>query len=282
VISVIWNALLLLAPTAVLMWLWHAADRRDGAPALSLRAFGAGALAVPIALLLGWGVLALMGVLGLVGSSAAGGSGPGASGALWMFQDPDPPTTVTAQLLHAFVVAGVVEEAVKLLAVLVVAHRALRRHDGQGFVHGTSEAPAGQSAVSGISPSRGPVLLRHGAAAGVGFGVVEAAAQLVGSAQFVLLRVIMVIPLHAALTGIAFVFAGGAIVRRSRGKRAHPGLTAVAMVVLAAGVHGVFNLLVGPLVVGAAMIVAAVLIVAIVTNGVVVSENPGSQTHTRE
>ncbi len=267
-IPVVWNALILVVPTGAIVWLWHAADRRDGAPALSLRAFGAGAASVPLALLLGWGVLALMGAAGL-----AENFGPGDSGALWMFRDPEPPSSATVQLLRAFVVAGMVEEVAKLLAVIAVAHRALTLTDRSAPEATPADASAGGLVAKGFAPRRGPVLLRHGAAAGMGFAVLEAAAQLVGSAGFVVLRVVMVIPLHAALTGIVFVAVGGSISRRARKGRGRPVLAGLVSVTLAAAVHGAFNLLVGPIVVGAAMIVATVLIVAIVTNGVVVSES---------
>ena len=229
---------------------------------------GAGAASVPLALLLGWGVLALMGAAGL-----AGNSGPGDSGALWMFRDPEPPSSATVQLLRAFVVAGMVEEVAKLLAVIAVAHRALTLTDRSAPEAAPADASAGGLVAKGFAPRRGPVLLRHGAAAGMGFAVLEAAAQLVGSAGFVVLRVVMVIPLHAALTGIVFVAVGGSISRRARKGRGRPVLAGLVSVTFAAAVHGAFNLLVGPIVVGAAMIVATVLIVAIVTNGVVVSES---------
>jgi RsiW-degrading membrane proteinase PrsW (M82 family) len=205
----------------------------------------------------------------------AGNSGPGDSGALWMFRDPEPPSSATVQLLRAFVVAGVVEEVAKLLAVILVTHRALSMSEHPDSEAASADGSTQSPTAHSLAPRHGPVLLRHGAATGMGFAVLEAAAQLVGSAGFVVLRVVMVIPLHAALTGIVFVAVGGSIARRARGGRGRPAIAGVISVTLAATVHGAFNLVVGPIVVGAAMIVAAVLIVAIVTNGVVVSENAG-------
>lgn len=255
------NLLIVVPPVLLLLWAWHRTDRRTGRKRLSLRAFVAGIAGIPAALLLGWGVLALLELAGLIGAS-----GPGsASDALWMLRSSQSADS-TAQLLRAFLVAGLVEEGVKLSAALLAAR----------------------------SPDR--PLLRHGAAAGLGFALVEAVTQLTGSTGFALLRLALVVPLHAALTGLLFLAVaallrgrGGIPTEESEGAPAEDvpfrgssdlslgrWLVTVLLVLTAAAVHGAFNLVVNRVLIGGAMITAALLIVAVIANGVVVTEKGDS------
>ncbi len=267
------NLLIVVPPVLLLLWAWHRGDRRTGRKPLSLRAFVAGIAAIPAALLLGWGVLALLELAGLPGAS-----GPGsASDALWMLRSSQTAADSTAQLLRAFLVAGLVEEAVKLGAALLAAQ----------------------------SPER--ALLRHGAAAGLSFALVEAVTQLTGSTGFALLRLALVVPLHAALTGLLFIMvaaffrpghgatataieetqrdsAPDGAIRGSRGRRIGAWLVSTLVLVIAAGVHGAFNLVVNRVLIGGAMITATVLMVAIIANGIVVTDKgvpPGASSGDR-
>jgi RsiW-degrading membrane proteinase PrsW (M82 family) len=110
--------------------------------------------------------------------------------------------------------------------------------------------------------------------------VLEAALQLLGPAGGVLLRVLLVVPLHAALTGLLFVTVGAAIRRaRRRSARGH-GRSArlrlwigvIMALATASAVHGAYNIAVNTVVIGGAMIVAVTLIAAIIANGIVVTE----------
>ncbi|MFP4484953.1 MAG: PrsW family glutamic-type intramembrane protease [Spirochaetota bacterium] len=253
------NLLIVVPPVLLLLWAWHHADRAAGRKPLSLRSFLAGIAGIPVALLLGWATLALMDLSGLSGASGPGGS----SGALWMLRTLRTGGDSTVQVLRAFVVAGLVEEGVKLGAALL---------SGRGPDHAA---------------------LRHGAAAGLGFALVEALTQLTGSTGFALLRLALVVPLHAALTGVLFVSVAALFPRRAgaapaeeagsdsarpaarlrpRGRSFGTWLVAILLLLIASGVHGAFNLAVNRVLMGGAMITAAVLIVAVVANGVVVTD----------
>ncbi len=268
-LAIVRNIVIILLPSLLLLWLWHRADRQDGKPALSLRAALSGVIAVPVALLAGWGVLAILEAAGLANAGDGalwmtngllGGRGPAGAGAA--AGNNAAAVTRSGILSRAFLVAGLVEEAAKLGLVLILL---------RPFVLGTADAGNGTPRL----------VLRHGAAAGLGFGVVEAAVQLLGPAGEVLLRVLLVVPLHAALTGLLFVAVGSAVRRAQR--RAARGeqrrgrrrlwLGVAIGLVPASLVHGAYNIAANTVVIAGAMVVAATLIAAIIANGIVVTEN---------
>jgi RsiW-degrading membrane proteinase PrsW (M82 family) len=296
VLPIIGNIAIIFLPSLVVLWMWHRGDHRDDTPALTLRAAVAGLLAVPAALLAGWGLLALL---------ELGGLADAGDGALWMtnglFGGRGAPgsTGGTAEaagaaavtrseiLARAFLVAGLVEEAAKLALVLVLLSPFViggwagdgDRSDESPPGDGRSDEPAPRQAEEHPQRSR-RLALRHGAAAGLTFGVLEAALQLLGPAGGVLLRVLLVVPLHAALTGLLFVTVGAAIRRaRRRSARGH-GRSArlrlwigvIMALATASAVHGAYNIAVNTVVIGGAMIVAVTLIAAIIANGIVVTE----------
>lgn len=245
------NLLILLIPSLMFLWAAQRADRRgreeskdpDASPSSrTLPAFAAGVLTIPLALVLGWGLSSLLVAMGLLPSP----DGPGGlDHILWMFDRSGAESAQVGDgriagpaLLRAVLVAGLVEESLKLGAALLV-------------TRGTT------------SP-----VLRHGAALGLGFAIAEAGVHLTGSFGAVLARLILVAPLHAGLTGILLVVVGGSARRRREEGARPPILLSLLSVLVAAIAHGAFNLIADIVLVGAAMIVALVLIVAVVVNGI--------------
>lgn len=234
-----------IAALPALVFVLGAARRSELPYAAFYRSFAAGLLAV-------FPALAVM----LLVSSALSGVGG-----------------LAGDALRAFVVAGLVEEVVKLAPVRWSMRRAgdIISRNGRDARAGTTRVRAAGFAAAGAGATgvgtpgpRLPSLLPLGVTAGLGFAFLENAFYLAGSSSLLITRALLAVPLHgatAAYLGLA-VRAG----RPPRGSdRRGARFSAPSAVALAAFVHGAYDLAVkraaplAPLVVIAAVALAVTL-----------------------
>ena len=229
-----------IAVLPAVVFVFGATRRTDISPRGFYRAFLAGLVAV-------FPALAVM----LLVSSALAGVGGLHGGAL-----------------RAFVVAGLVEEVVKLAPVRWSMRRAdyANSHGERGLPARAPRARAAGIAVAGarIPAPEVPRRLPLAVTAGLGFAFLENAFYLAGSSSLLVMRALLAVPLHGATAAyLGLAVAPAAAPRGSDRGRAF--YSVPAAIGLAAVVHGAYDLAVkraaplAPLVVLAAVALAVIL-----------------------
>lgn len=231
-----WLALnLAIAALPAVVFVFGAAQRSELPYAAFYRSFAAGLLAV-------FPALAVM----LLVSSALSGVGG-----------------LPGDVLRAFVVAGLVEEVVKLAPV-----RWSMRRPGNTIPRNGRDArarAAGFAAAGVGAPApQAPPLLPLAVTAGLGFAFLENAFYLAGSSSLLITRALLAVPLHGATAAyLGLALTSGPVVQRS--DRRGSLYSVPAAVALAAFVHGAYDLavkrasLLAPIVVIGAIALAVAL-----------------------